>query len=51
MDGDVEIVTNASGHGIVANMSWLKKHFHPFIVEEIKLFYDNYNIQVIYAHK
>jgi ubiquinone/menaquinone biosynthesis C-methylase UbiE len=46
---DHEIVDG--GHVINTNLNWLKKQFAPFNVEVLKLHYDNYDFQIIYAHK
>lgn len=39
------------GHVINTNLNWLKKHFDPFNVEVLTLHYDDYDFQIIYAHK
>jgi ubiquinone/menaquinone biosynthesis C-methylase UbiE len=45
-----EIVSGAE-HVINPNIEWLRKQFSPFNVDEIILHYDDYNFQIIYAHK
>lgn len=44
-------ISDAGGHVINTNLEWLQKQFDPFKVEVLTLHYDNYDFQIIYAHK
>ncbi|NJO61957.1 MAG: class I SAM-dependent methyltransferase [Richelia sp. RM2_1_2] len=39
------------GHVINTSLKWLKEQFDPFDVEIVTLHYDDYDFQIIYAHK
>lgn len=44
-------IEDGGAHVINTNLNWLKKQFSPFEVEVVTLHYDDYDFQIIYAHK
>jgi ubiquinone/menaquinone biosynthesis C-methylase UbiE len=44
-------VNDGGGHVINTNLNWLQKQFDPFKVEVLQLHYEDYDFQIIYAHK
>jgi ubiquinone/menaquinone biosynthesis C-methylase UbiE len=48
---DNQEVYDNGEHVINTNLKWLREQFNPFNVEILKLTYDNYDFQIIYAHK
>ena len=46
-----ERIVDGGGHIINPNLEWLKEQFYPFNVKELVLHFDNYDFQIIYAHK
>lgn len=47
----VNEIDDGGAHVINTNLDWLKNQFFPFDVEILTYYYDNYNFQIIYAHK
>jgi ubiquinone/menaquinone biosynthesis C-methylase UbiE len=44
-------VIDSGYHVINPNISWLRKQFYPLKVDELVLHHDDYDFQIIYAHK